>query len=426
MESDSVLSAVIFGISALLMGVFEAGAGAVARALREKRAFDSGAVTEELRERAGFRDKWLSTVIDLPGGAGASFRVAGVIAGAAALTVASAEAGAAWGLRWELILPVVALAAVALAAVSVAARALGARFSNAALPAACIVARWLSYPLSPVLLVYGLLLPKWSGTGENRELDISADPFEIHEFLKPLDKHEADMVRGVVELDKTPVWKIKTPREDVAAASADATLSELADIMITAGHSRIPIFAEGGLDDIIGVAHARDLLEILADGEAKGKTAGDMPLRDPMPVPETKTLEDMLTEFKKTQTHLAIVADEYGDVSGIVTIEDLLEEIVGDIYDEFDEKEVQYRLMDDLKLEVDAMMPLDDFNREMKVDAGTVGNEFDNIATIGGLAIHLLGRVPVVGDAVEYGGWKIEVDRVENRRIVSLKARRNP
>lgn len=399
-ESDSVLSALILGAAALLLGAFEAGAGAAARALRERK---------ESRER-------LSPALGLPGGPTASLRCASAVAFSAALAAAVAAAVEGWGMRWELVMPAAALALGALAAVAVGGRLLGARFADAALPAACRAAWALSFPFRPALLIQSRLSAKLSALGADAGLGIAADRYE------PLDEHEARMIRGVVRLDKTPARRIMTPRVDMAAASADATISELANVMIAEGHSRIPVFSESGLDDIIGVAHARDLLQILAGGEnAEGKTAGGVARGDAMKVPEYKTLEDLLREFQEKQTHLAVVVDEYGGVSGIVTIEDLLEEIVGEIHDEFDERELPVRPLGGSEYLVDAGLSLDEFNRELEVNAETVGNGFD---TIGGLVFDRLGKIPVAGDEVEYDGLTIEVVSASARRPISLKVRR--
>ena len=394
-ETDSALSALILGIAAILLAAFEAGAGAVARCVRE---------------RAARQDAAAARAANLPGGPVASLRCVSALAGAAALAVVCAEAGAGWGLRWELILSAGALAFALLAALAFSAHALGARFADAILPAASRAAWILSFPFMPALLIHARLSAKRAKGGAEMELGISADHGE------PLDEYEVRMIRGVVRLDKTVAREIMTPRVDIAAADASATLRELADAMITAGHSRVPVFVEGNLDRIIGVAHARDLLPILAGGEdAGGKTAKDV-AREPMFIPEFKTLEDLLREFQETQIHLALVVDEYGGVSGIVTIEDLLEEIVGEIRDEFDERETAVRAVGGSEFLVDAGLPLDEFSRAMGVEA--VGNGFD---TIGGLVFDRLGKIPVAGDKVEYGGLTIEVVSAADRRPTKLR-----
>ena len=402
MESDSTLSALILGLAALTLAAFEAGAGAVARALRERSAHESAA----------------ARVSDLPGGPTASLRCVSAVAGAAALAVTSAEAGAGWGLRWELILPVGALTLAAVAAVSFGARALGARFAAALLPVASRAAWILSFPFRPALLIHARLSARRADGGAAAALGIAPADGE------PLDEHEARMIRGVFRLDKMVAREIMTPRVDMAAAGVDATLGELADAMVAAGHSRVPVFEEGNLDKIVGVAHARDLLPILAgDEDADGKTAEDV-ARKAMFIPEFKTLEDLLREFQDTQTHLALVVDEYGGVSGIVTIEDLLEEIVGEIRDEFDESEIAVLPVGGEEEEVeefivDAGLPLDEFSRAMGVEA--VGNGFD---TIGGLVFDRLGKIPVAGDKVEYGGLSIEVVSAADRRPTKLRVKR--
>lgn len=385
------------GIAALALAAFEAMAGAAARAVRDGTAQDSA----------------LSLVSNLPGGPSASLRCVSAIAGAAIIAAASAEAGAGWGLEWGLILLVAALALAAVAGVSFGARTFGARFARPIAPAACRAAWLLAFPFKPVLLIHERL------SAAKRE-EAGGAVVEFHD--EPFDEYELEMIRGVVLLDKTVSEDIMTQRGDIAFASVDATLRELADIMVTAGHSRIPVCEEDNLDKIIGVAHARDLLPVLADGEDQGKTAGDIARRSPLFIPESKTLEDLLKEFQETRNHMALVVDEYGGVSGIVTIEDLLEEIVGEIRDEFDEGEREPPAavpISDSEYTVDADFPLDDFSNELGVEI--VGNGFK---TVGGLVIHKLGRIPVAGDKVEYGGLTIEVESAAARRPRKLKVKR--
>ena len=395
-DSDSVLSALILGIAALALAAFEAGAGAVARAFRDGTA----------------REDALALVAGLPGGPAASLRCVSAIAGAAIIAVASAEAGAGWGLEWGIIMLVGALALAAVAGVSFGARAFGARFVRAISPAACRAAWLLSFPFSPALRVHERLSARREEEGG-----------VVVEFQdEPFDEYELDMIRGVVQLDKTVSEDIMTQRGDMSVANASATLHELADIMVTAGHSRIPVCEEDNIDKIVGVAHARDLLPILAGGENhRGKTAGDIARRSPLFIPEYKTLEDLLKEFQETRNHMALVVDEYGGVSGIVTIEDLLEEIVGEIRDEFDEGERLPEMVPNGESGylVDADLPLDDFSRELGVEI--VGNGFK---TVGGLVIHKLGKIPIAGDKVECDGLTIEVESAARRRPYKLKVER--
>ena len=399
MESDSTLTALILGIAALALAAFEAGAGAAARVVRDETDADG--------------DDALALVSDLPGGPAASLRCVSAIAAAVAIAAASAWAVAAWGLGWELVAPVGALSLAAVAGVSFAARALGARFARRIYRAACRADWLLSFIFKPALRVHARL----SADADRREE--SGLAVEFHD--EPFDEYELEMIRGVVRLDKTLAEDIMTRRVDMAVASASAALGELADVMVSAGHSRIPVCEEDNIDKIIGVAHARDLLPILANGENRGKTAKDV-ARPPLFIPEFKTLEELLKEFQETRIHMALVADEYGGVSGIVTIEDLLEEIVGEIRDEFDEGEREPPAavpIGDSEYRVDADLPLDDFSRELGVE--TVGNGFK---TIGGLVNHKLGKIPVAGDKVEYGGLTIEVESAAHRRSYTLKVKR--
>ena len=205
------------------------------------------------------------------------------------------------------------------------------------------------------------------------------------------------------------------PRVDIVAVEETASLEELAEEMNVAGHSRIPVY-KGDLDHIEGVAHARDVLQQLSNGDDNGQMTAKQVSREPLFIPESKDLEQLLDEFQKLRTHLAVVVDEYGGVSGIVTIEDLLEEIVGEIHDEFDTTdEPEIQRIGDFEFLVDARLPIDELNESM--NSNVVGEGFD---TIGGLLFHQLGKVPVPGDSVQYDGLSIEVVNTVGRRPKTL------
>tara|TARA_B100000959_G_scaffold257501_1_gene291667 strand:+ start:118 stop:1377 length:1260 start_codon:yes stop_codon:yes gene_type:complete len=241
---------------------------------------------------------------------------------------------------------------------------------------------------------------------------------------EPLDEREVKMIQAVVRQDKTVVREIMVPRVDVTAVEINTPIVELADIMIESGHSKIPVFTEE-LDQISGVAYSMDLIGALK-GQESAKANLDSLLRAPLLIPESKTLEGLLREFQDKRVQLAIVVDEYGGVSGVVTIEDLLEEIVGEIEDEFDIDEPEIVNLSDytnksdhLDLLIDARVSVD----QLEELTGIVveGEGFD---TLGGLVLDLLGRMPNKGDIVEYNGITIQVISTSGRRLKRLRVNR--
>ena len=237
---------------------------------------------------------------------------------------------------------------------------------------------------------------------------------------EPLDEHEARMIRGVIRLDQTTAREIMVPRLDVLAAEVGIPTARLADIMVESGHSRVPIY-EGDLDRILGVAYARDILGYLNRSEGMPRQVTHDNVRPVLFIPESKTLEELLTEFQDRRVHMAIVVDEYGGVAGLVTIEDLLEEIVGEINDEFDVADPEVQPIGDNEFLMDATVSLEQLEELLQVVVEA--NGFD---TIGGLVYQILGRIPATGDAVEYDGVRIEVRSTVGRRLKRLHVSRTP
>ena len=232
---------------------------------------------------------------------------------------------------------------------------------------------------------------------------------------EPLDEREVKMIRGVVRLDQTVAREIMVPRVDMVSIEMDTPLSEVAEQMIELGHSRVPVY-EGGVDKIVGVAYARDMLQFLSRDEDAPATLTPDIVRPAQFIPESKPLEELLEEFQGKQVHIAIVIDEYGGVAGLVTIEDLLEEIVGEIRDEFDVGEAEIQAVGDGEFLIDARVGIDQVSEILKVDVES--NGFD---TIGGFVYQQLGKIPSRGDLVEYDGITIEVLSTVGRRLKLLR-----
>ncbi len=236
-----------------------------------------------------------------------------------------------------------------------------------------------------------------------------------------LDDREARMIRGVVRLDKTTSREIMVPRLDIVAIELGTPLTQVAETMVDSGHSRIPVYEEN-LDVVKGVAYVRDVLVLLnldRNGDSRGLLNEEM-IRPAMFIPETKNLEELLNDIQEKRVHMAIVVDEYGGVSGLVTIEDLLEEIVGEIQDEFDVGEPELETISEVEFVMDARTGLDQLNQLL--DINIEGDGFD---TIGGFVYQHLGKIPAAGDRVDYDGLHVEVISTVGRRPKKLRVVRD-
>ena len=250
--------------------------------------------------------------------------------------------------------------------------------------------------------------PDTNGGHEGGEPQI---PVEEEIADEPLELHERAMIHAILHLDETPVRELMVPRVDVISVDVTTPLDEAVERILDSGHSRLPVYEEGK-DNIVGILYSRDLLA----AEARGGRAASPALRDLMRqaffVPESKRVDEMLTEFQERRVHIAIIVDEYGGVAGIVTIEDLLEEIVGEIQDEFDPDEPVIERSPSGEAVVDASMPVDEFNTEFSAEISPEG--FD---TLGGLLYARLGKIPEPGDVVNENGLRLQVITTTGRRV---------
>jgi len=240
---------------------------------------------------------------------------------------------------------------------------------------------------------------------------------QMNDEGEPLEEHEVRMIRGVFQLDRTVVREIMVPRVDMIATDISTSIGEIANLMIKEGHSKVPIYKDE-TDQIKGIAHSMDILaQVSASGQQTG-TEGDLEafLRPVFFVPESKTLEDLLTDFQDKRIQMAIVIDEYGGVSGLVTVEDLVEEIVGELHDEFDRRESVIRQIEKNEFYMDAGIDIDDL--ALTIGTSFAGNGFD---TIGGFVLHELGKIPSPGDKFSYNNLSIEVISTVGRRLREIK-----
>ena len=235
---------------------------------------------------------------------------------------------------------------------------------------------------------------------------------EVASDEESIEEGEKELIHSIFEFGDTLVREVMVPRPDMVAAPIDAGVRQVLDLMLKHGYSRIPVYRDT-LDETEGVVYAKDLLRHLHAGKA------NVPIRQIMReayfVPETKRVADLLRDMQQRRVHIAIVLDEYGSVAGLVTIEDLLEELVGEIADEYDVEETQIEPLADGRFRVNGRLPIDELSDLL--EAELPHDEWDTVA---GLIYGLLGSVPVQGESVTYGDFEFTVEKVQGRRIAKV------
>ncbi len=230
-----------------------------------------------------------------------------------------------------------------------------------------------------------------------------------------LETSENKMIHSIFEFGDTVAKEVMVPKPDMFCLDINTPMEEAIKKISDDGHSRIPVY-EGSSENITGLVIAKDLIKIYSkNGKAELKDV----MRSPLFVPETKKLDELLKLMQSSRTHIAIVVDEYGVVAGLVTLEDLLEEIVGEIEDEFDKEEKGVETLQDGSILVDAKLSIKDVNE--KLGANIPEGDYD---TIGGFMLSLIGRLPYVGDAASFGDLRITVEKISKRRITRVKISR--
>ena len=256
-----------------------------------------------------------------------------------------------------------------------------------------------------------------------------ADDFDLSdEVMTVVEDHEGadvaeeqkEMLEAVFDLPKTTAEEIMTPRTDVKGLEVGATLDEVKAFILEAGHSRIPVY-ENSLDTIRGILYAKDLIQFVGDGETFDI---ESLLREPLMVPESKPVTDLLRDFKSTKVHMAIVVDEYGGTAGLITIEDIIEELVGEIQDEYEEPEEQPQFVPvgDGIYDVDARAYIDDVNDKLEASLP----EDEDYDTLGGLVVSALGHIPVAGEAFVAHELRFTVTEAERTRVKRVRVEPAP
>jgi len=237
-----------------------------------------------------------------------------------------------------------------------------------------------------------------------------------------LEAEEEQMINAVIELGERRVHEVMVPRTAITGLPASASFEEAIDTVMEDGHSRVPVY-ENSIDEVIGILYAKDLLPFLKDSSGPRPALRSL-LRTPVFVPESITIDDLLHEFQRRKVHIAIVLDEYGGTAGLVTIEDLLEEIVGEIQDEYDEEEPMVVRLSDDQARIDGRASVDElgdlFETELELE------DEDEYDTVGGLVFHRIGGVPKPGDQVSVDGLILTVESTDGRRVGKVLVVRQP
>ena len=263
---------------------------------------------------------------------------------------------------------------------------------------------------------------RFSKKNEEEDPTITEDEFKILVNVGQeegvFDESETEMINSIMEFDETYVKAIMVPRIDIVAVDVDDSINDALRLIIDGGHSRIPAYEES-IDNIVGILYAKDIFEHLNANfdELKVKEL----IRDAYYIPETKKVSDLLNELRLKKVHMAIILDEYGGTNGLVTIEDLIEEIIGDIQDEYDAEEDLIVMHSDNQLVADARAPIGDVEEAFDMELDEEILEDSEADTIGGLAFEHLGGIPEVNDEVTVGRFLIRIINVSGRRITKVE-----
>lgn len=249
-----------------------------------------------------------------------------------------------------------------------------------------------------------------NGNGIVHEID--APEFEITMASgEEVEAEEREYIENILELGETTAHEVMTPRTDVVALDVGWEPEQILEAVAEARFSRFPVYEEN-IDSVVGILHLRDVLEFMAKGEGVTRLDLRSILNEPFFVPASKKIDDALRELQTRQGHMAVVLDEYGGTAGILTIEDLLEEIVGEIQDEYDDESKLIYQRDDGAWVVDGQLPLDDLASEL-----AIGLEAEDVDTLGGLVLHLLGHIPSPRESIVQDGLRFTVLSMEKNRV---------
>ncbi|QQR85363.1 MAG: gliding motility-associated protein GldE [Flavobacteriales bacterium] len=277
--------------------------------------------------------------------------------------------------------------------------------------------RWFWSPINEVLVRSTQFIEKRykKRSGGNIGVDELGAALELTKDASTT-AEEQRILKGIVKFGNIETRQVMRPRTDVVAFDKELTFGELMQSIIESGFSRVPVY-ENTLDRVVGVLHIKDVLPHMDTTDFEWQKL----LRTPYFVPENMKLDDLLTEFQRKRVHLAIVVDEYGGTSGIITLEDVIEEIVGDITDEFDDEDLIYSKLDDRTYVFEGKAALTDVYRILNTDGKVFDENKGNSETLGGFILELTGRIPRKGERVDLRNFTFTVESADNKRVRRVK-----
>ncbi|MDE6484731.1 MAG: gliding motility-associated protein GldE [Duncaniella sp.] len=294
------------------------------------------------------------------------------------------------------------------------------KWARMATPALCFIRR-IFYPLSSILVGSSVIVNK---VVQKQASTVTADDLsQALEIAQVTSGDNKEMLEGILKFGDTTASEVMTPRVDVTGLDIDLTFDEVMKVVIDTGFARLPVF-DTSMDDIRGVLYARDLLPYIEKRPEDFRWQSLM--REPYYVPESRMIDDLLEDFRKRRVHLAIVIDEYGGTQGIVSLEDVLEEIVGDINDEYDDEEQNYRRLPDNTFIFDGKTLLNDFLRITEQDEEEYAAVTEDCETLAGMLLAIKGDFPKEKESIVYGRCRFLVLSIENHRIANVRVKVMP
>ncbi len=282
---------------------------------------------------------------------------------------------------------------------------------------------YLIYPISRGLARLTKFLQTRSGLSEKRVL-LTEDELktlaEVGEEHGTLQKDEKEMIHSIFEFGETTVKEVMVPRTDMVVVDTSTTLTKVMQLVKTKLHSRIPVYKDE-IDNIIGILYVKDLLPSLTKTRREPVDLQKL-ARPPYFVPEQKKIDELLREFQEEHIHMALVVDEYGGISGLITLEDIIEEIVGEIQDEYDKESPLYKKVDENTYVIDGKMTLEEINDELDINLPAV----EGVESIGGFILNLLGSLPRENEVIRHQNLKFTVEKINRNRILKVRLEKIP
>jgi len=280
----------------------------------------------------------------------------------------------------------------------------------------------LLYPVTLILVQFPITLSKVLATRTDKFMltkDELKTLMEVGKEKGALIDEEKKMIHSIFEFTKTSAREIMIPRTDMVCIEKNIEFEALIKVIKEEGHTRLPVY-DGGVDNIIGILHAKELLPFIRNKQSD--LVLEKLVRPAFFVPESKMIDELLKDFQKEKTHMAIVVDEYGGTAGLITMEDVIEEIVGEIQDEYDVETPLYKIQDDGTILVDAKIDIDELNEKLKMNLTTDAN----YESLGGYILHLTGSLPQPREEIIDRGYKFVIEKIQKNRIIQVRIHQMP